>query len=373
MRSFATDRSGTFALMFAITSVPVLIALGCSFDYVQALNAHRRMQTAIDAALVAAVKDVGTDDDNALKLRVTEWVNAAAAPGSTYILNADGVSIDRTKSTIVASVSTTVPTSFLRIVGINQIPVSVKSGVAGGSTVTKSAFSMYLVLDRSGSMKDPTTTSYTTTCYTNNNNKTGAYSCTKVYTKIEALKLAVTNLTTQLAQADPQNKYVRMAAVSYNGSMQTPTPLNWGESAVQTYVSALTPTSSTNSSTAMATAYSALSGTSEDQIHLAKNGVTNPKKYIVFMTDGENTMPNNSSQINVAADTSTKATCDAARTAGITVYTIAFMAPQHGQDLLRYCATTSADYFSAESTADIVNAFSSIGESSSQNLVRLTQ
>jgi Flp pilus assembly protein TadG len=368
MRSFASDRSGAFAMMFAFCAVPVLIALGCSIDYVQALNAHRRMQTALDAALIAAVKDVGTSDDNALKSRIADWLSADSTNAGAYVLDAGGIQIDRTDATISASVSTTVPTTFMKIAGINQIPVSVASGVAGGSTITKSAFSMYLVLDHSQSMSDPAASS-TGNCRRH---------CTKT-SKIEALKLAVTSLTTQLATADPTSKYVRMAAVSYNGKMDTPTPLAWGESAVQAYVQALTPRSSTDSSEAMETAYDTLTAKNhsrediEDKIHFAKNGVDKPAKYIVFMTDGENTMPDNPNRHNDAADASTRATCDAARANGVTVYTIAFMAPDIGQALLKYCATTPDDYFDAQSTADIVDAFSAIGETSSNNLVRLTQ
>jgi uncharacterized protein YegL len=306
------------------------------------------MQTALDAALVAAVKDVGTSDDTALKGRINDWLNAEAAQSGSYVLNMDGIKIDRTKAAITASVAATVPTTFLKVAGINQIPVSVASGIVGGATVTKSAFSMYLVLDRSGSMKEPTTSG----------NR-----------KIDALKLAVQNLTTQLSKADPNDKYVRMGAVSYDDRMQTPTPLACGETAALAYVNNLSPGSRTDSSLAMATAYAALTDTStgknENDIHKAKNGVANPKKYIVFMTDGNNNIAN--------ADTSTKATCDAARANGVIVYTIAFMAPLNGQNLLKYCATTSSNYFAAESTSDIISAFSQIGETSADNLVRLTQ
>jgi hypothetical protein len=92
------------------------------------------------------------------------------------------------------------------------------------------------------------------------------------------------------------------------------------------------------------------------------------------MTDGENTkMQQNRIVDNPAADKSTKATCDAARKSNVTVYTIAFMAPTRGQELLQYCATTADDYFPAESTAQLVEAFKTIGESSSKNLIRLTQ
>jgi Flp pilus assembly protein TadG len=372
------DRTGNFGLMFAFCSVPLLIALGCSFDYVQALNTHRRMQSALDAALVAAVKEVGTKDTTALKSEIANWLEAESVQKGYYVLNTDAIAIDTTNSTIKAAVSATVPTTFLKIAGINNVAVAVESAVAGGKTVTKSAFSMHLVLDHSGSMGDSTTTTYTTTCYTNQKKKTGAYTCTKTYTKIEALKLAVGSLMGQLAAADPDLKYVRTAAVSYNDQMDTPTGFSWGEDQALTYVNNLQPAGMTDSSVAMATAYQALidttAGKDENKIHFAKNGVANPKKYIVFMTDGENTKWNGYTVVdNPEADASTKATCDAARKNNVTVYTIAFMAPARGQALLQYCATTADDYFAAESTAQLVDAFKSIGESSSDNLIRLTQ
>ena len=360
------DRSGNFGLIFAISIVPVLIAVGCSLDYVLAMNTHRKMQADLDAAIVAAVQHVGTKDQAALKKEIGYWLAAEAEQKGYYVLNIDGIAIDAANATIAAKVSATVPTTFLKIAGINNVPVSIQSAVLGGKStnvVTHNALSMYLVLDRSGSMSELTNTSYTTTCY----KKKVPYTCTMYYTKIEALKLAVGQLMTKLSTADPDMKYVRTAAVSYNDQMQTPTPPAWGTTAVSTYVTGLTATGQTNSSGAMATAFATLTNGDEEKAHKAKNGNAKPEKYIVFMTDGANT--------SQAYDTSTKATCDKARNAipQVRIYTIAFMAPAQGQALLKYCATSAADYFEAENTADIVNAFQVIGQSSTKSLTRLTQ
>ena len=82
------------------------------------------------------------------------------------------------------------------------------------------------------------------------------------------------------------------------------------------------------------------------------------------MTDGAN-------NVN-GADSKTKQYCDKARVAKIKVYSIAFMAPSQGQALLKYCATTAADYFPAENTADLVAAFKLIGQTAAKTLVRIT-
>jgi hypothetical protein len=94
------------------------------------------------------------------------------------------------------------------------------------------------------------------------------------------------------------------------------------------------------------------------------NGIKTPEKYIVFMTDGAN-------NIN-GADSKTRSYCDKARTAKIKVYAVAFMAPTQGQTLLKYCATTSAEYYAAENMAGLVSAFNEIGKAAAKKIVRLT-
>lgn len=86
--------------------------------------------------------------------------------------------------------------------------------------------------------------------------------------------------------------------------------------------------------------------------------------YIVLMTDGENNIS--------GADTKTKKFCDKAKAQKMTVYSIAFMAPLAGQNLLKYCATSSGHYFSADNTKQLVDAFKLIGATAAKKLVRLT-
>jgi Flp pilus assembly protein TadG len=365
LRRLLAERSGNIAMSFAVVSVPLVITMGSAIDYMRALDLHREMQGALDAALVAAVADIDANDEATLKQELANWVAASGQANGAYQLDADSVSINTTDDTITATVTANVDTTFLRIIGKNSLPISAQASVVGGqTTMTKSAFSMYFVLDRSGSMGEYTDTTYTSTCYSRSR---GSYPCTKRYTKMESLKLASQDLLGQFTIADPESNYVRTGAVSYDTWMDTPTPLAWGTTAALSYIDALTPRYTTNSGEAFQQAYDSLMVTgssSEEAIHKAKNGIDTPSKYIVFMTDGAN-------NVN-GADAKTKQYCDMARTAGIKVYTIAFMAPTQGQRLLSYCATTSADYFSADNTADLVSAFQLIGQSAAKTLVRLT-
>lgn len=369
-RRFMMDRAGNIAMTFAVVSIPLLGAMGAGVDYMRALNMHREIQANLDAALVAAIKDVGTKDDDAIKQQLANWLAAEASVSGSYELDINSVSIDTSNQKVTATVRANVPTTFMRILGKTTVPVAVNASIIGGETITKSAFSMFLVLDQSGSMGDPTNTTYQK-CNSNGTNCT-----TKKYTKMESLKIAVASLLTQFDTADPDKKYVRTAAVSYDDWARPASTMEWGTSAASSYVSALQPDGLTDSSDAMDTAYDALrkstGNKSENSIHNAKNGLV-PEKFIVLMTDGENTKwSGNRVTDNPEADTATKATCDDAKDKGIKIYTIAFMAPDRGKALLSYCASGNDYNYNVENTAQIVEAFKTIGEQASKNLVRLT-
>jgi Flp pilus assembly protein TadG/uncharacterized protein YegL len=364
-RRFVTDRAGNLAMSFAIVSVPLLGAMGVSFDYVRALNLHREIQGNLDAALVATVKDIGTKDDKALKEQLANWLVAEAQVAGSYTLDTSSIVIDRAGGAVTARVKANVATTFMRVLGRETVPVSVQASVVNGKDIdVKNPFSMYLVLDRSGSMEWPTESKYTTTCYLNEWNKTGPYSCTKTYSKIESLKLAVASMGTQFTEIDPGEKYIRLGAVSYNFEAQSPTPLAWGVKSAVNYVQNLIAKDGTSSTDAFKIAYKALHPSDENNIHEKKNGEKDPGKYIVFMTDGDNNDPND--------DTKTKKLCDDAKKKKITIYSIAFMAPNKGKSLLQYCATSTDHYFTAENTAGLVAAFKKIAEDSSKTPLRLT-
>src|SRR5690606_41351949 len=104
---------------------------------------------------------------------------------------------------------------------------------------------------------------------------------------------------------------------------------------------------------------------SENKAHLDMNEQV-PKKYIVFMTDGENNVP--------GADEKTKNACTNAKTDGMEVYSIALMVDKlSARQLLANCATNpSTHYFQAQSASDLIAAFDAIGKKAAQAATRLT-
>lgn len=378
-RAFLKDRKGNLSIIAALVLPVGLAAAGLAIDMSKMVASKAALQNAADAAALAAAAALANDEITTIQAEAlaTDFVkgqmaNHIDAPqpdeqafdfGGCTDIDVQQQSTVGTAKKYIVKVSTCYDVQYSALsafMGRDSGRVSVSS-TTQSSTESKNALSMYLVLDRSGSMAEYTNTvsgSYqcrygrkTTTCYT-------------YYDKVTALRMAATNLMDQLKTADPDKLLVRTAAVSYNSAMQTAGTLAWGVDHTKTYISNLTANGGTDSGLAFKTAYNAAGAATEDTLHMQKNGQV-PSKYIVFMTDGDNNY--------TSADTETKKWCDAARQAGIEVYSVAFMAPSRGQALLSYCATTSAHYFKAEDADDLNAAFQYIGERATATATRLTQ
>ncbi|QWW70321.1 pilus assembly protein [Rhizobium sp. WYJ-E13] len=394
------DRGGNFGIMTAIL-LPVLVgAAGLAIQVSDMLLSKQQLQEAADSAALATATalangTIQTSEAEAFAQNFVAGQMANYLQSGVDIKNATDVDVQTTTSGKSTSYQVTVSPSYdlavnplMRAVGFTTQHLSTSGTTVSGHSQTQGSVSMFLALDKSGSMGEATATvnvdnpteTYTYNCngHYNRNNKWVYDTCTgtraRYYTKIEALKIAASNLFGQLNSADPNTEYARTGAVSYDLVEYTPSKLAWGTAGVASYVNELQAGGGTNSSGAMNTAYTSLTAKNaagndaEDALHQQKTGQV-PKKYIVFMTDGDN---NNDKWGGRSYDTSTKTTCDNAKSKGIEIYTIAFMAPAGGQALLHYCASDDAHYFQAEKMEDLLAAFKAIGAKASAQMTRLT-
>lgn len=390
---FWRDRTGNFGIATAVIIPVVAATAGVALDLNNMVQVRLALQDSADSAVLstanALAKNNNMTDEAALELArkfmKAQFYNVVPGSGKDSaglpvqddpLAGAVG-NVERTSDTngkkfeVTLTTSYTMPTNGMTsFLGWKEVTVGV-TATAEATTESKNALSMYMVLDRSGSMAEDTSTINEAqptklvyySCGTKKKPKTCSYEADNYVIKIDALKLAVANLATQLTTADPDSKYVRTAAVSYNAAMQSPVAFDWGTTKVQSYVQALTATGGTDSSDAMARAYTDIIKSSEDTAHKNKNGQV-PSKFIVFMTDGDNNY--------TSADTKTKATCDSAKADGVEIFTVAFMAPSKGQALLQYCASSTSHYYDAQDAAELVAAFKEIGDKAVEASTRLT-
>jgi Flp pilus assembly protein TadG len=138
LQRFRAEERGNIAVIFAIALVPIVTGMGAAVDYSRANATKEAVQAALDSALLAGAKDGSTT-----------WTTIA---GNVFSVNfsSAGVSVPtpafskEENSLYVGSVTASVPTSLLGIVGINSVGVT----ATGKATAAEADNSCILTLDK---------------------------------------------------------------------------------------------------------------------------------------------------------------------------------------------------------------------------------
>ena len=167
---FKDEKSGNVATLFAMSMIVVCGAVGGAIDYGRASHAQRKMQAATDAAaMAAATAKYATLAQRTQIAQQTFNYNNSGSFGTQPQLS---VNIDSGAETVTATASSHVPATFMKVVGIADLPISTMSQVAAGTSGSGKQLEVAMMIDLTGSM--------------------GA--TRNGMTKIDALKLASTDL-----------------------------------------------------------------------------------------------------------------------------------------------------------------------------------
>ena len=169
LNCFRRNRSGNIAVIFGIACVPLISAVGCAVDYSMATRMRAKLQSAADGASVAAISQKSPGflaasamtGDGAVTAGVTDANNVfdGNMNGMTGFNNLSRTStVTKTGIKLASNVtfSAEVPTSFMKVVGYQKVTVT---GTSKASASLPPYLDFYLVLDVSGSMGLPSTTS----------------------------------------------------------------------------------------------------------------------------------------------------------------------------------------------------------------------
>ena len=213
LHEFRVARAGNVAITFAIAVVPILTCIGFAIDYSRANSVKTAMQAALDSTALMISKEASSDTPDQLQTNALKYFNALFTAG-----NASNVSITATYSSsggtqVVINGSANVATSFLGLIGYNDLTVTSSSTVKWGMSRLRVA----LVLDNTGSMADNG--------------------------KMTALKTATANLLTQLKNAATNNGDVYVSIIPFvkdvnlGSSNWNSDYIYWGTSAQDTSLS----------------------------------------------------------------------------------------------------------------------------------------
>jgi len=396
------NNDGNFTILAALM-LPVLIVAGSlAVDTTNALSMKTRLQNAADSAALATTSQLAEEKitesqaiayaTNFFNGQISDDANAydgfSATPTVTLTKSGTGSkTVWKVQVAVIGSQKTTRMASF---VGKDTIDIAI-SGTSESARDGSNPLSMMLVLDRSGSMKESSGRTRTETVpqyctrweynwrkgyYTRVTYQCGTTTQQVDIPKIDVLKEAVGILTTHIQESDPDNQYTRMGAVSYNDKTESSDmrTITWTKSQVTDFANALDADGYTNSSGAMQWGYEQVTGPGEINAHFSANGSKSPSKFIIFMTDGENRKSRNTNEWETAyIDRQTISSCTLAKEKGVTIFSVAFQAPQSGKNLLNACSSGSKYYYDAESAEELTQAFTDIGEEAVKLVTRLTR
>lgn len=373
LKSSILDTSGNFGIITALT-IPVLLGTaGVAMDFARALEIRSSLQQQADAALLAAatlLAQKNYDSYSAKEAAANRYANFAALIDTGC---SDEPSVSDHKKKTATDVKQTpngnkgkkfeVSFSASYEMCVNPLTALITGPsinlAVGATTVSatpsKNAFSMHLVLDKSGSMDEIACEkrSSSNTCLKAGQSK-----------KIDVLKGSVNELLSVVKLADPTKQYARFAAIDFAGSKGKGEGFSWGTEGVGSFVAKLKAGGSTNSTDAFSQAYAELVTDDENEAH-QKKGNDEVTKYIVFMTDGDNT--------DAKSDTRTLELCTEAKKAKMVVYTVAFdVRTSRATKLLSSCATSSNHYYAASTASELYTAFKEIGLRANSGTARLT-
>jgi Flp pilus assembly protein TadG len=185
LQRFLQDRRGGITPMFALAIIPVFGLIGAAVDYSRANSVRAAMQAAADSTALMLSKDASTLTASQLSTKATAYFQAMFNRPEAKSLTITPVYSTTGGSSLTITASSSVDTSFMKIMGYPQLNVGTSSTVRWGNSRLRVA----LVLDNTGSMND--------------------------YNKIGALKTATTNLLTQFKNAATNNGDVYVSIIPF--------------------------------------------------------------------------------------------------------------------------------------------------------------
>jgi Flp pilus assembly protein TadG len=149
VKNFGNCQKGSIAVMYAVSAIPIFVAAGSAVDYIRYLANVTELQAALDsAALAAAATPEATD---AQRLALAEATFARNLEGGDLAGAAIVRSFDIQNETVVAAADMDMATSLMQFANIDSMKLSVGTEI---SVPESKNAEIALVLDYSGSMNE---------------------------------------------------------------------------------------------------------------------------------------------------------------------------------------------------------------------------
>ena len=398
--TFCRNQSGNVAVLFALSTLPMLLLSGAAVDYAGALNARSRLQSAVDSISLSLVREPRGTSLRTLQTIAERQFSAMYKPPAGTDAT---VSVTVAGQSVRVAINAAVPTSFMKLVQQNVISI----GVSSTAVYARSKIQVAFVLDNTGSMGQ--------------------------MGKMPALRHAVSTFIDKLQAMNAAAGDIKASIVPFNTQVRIDTAhatspwLRWGQTlenpnispttaaapvvaswggcvadrdqnydisseppiggssnyvaarcqytplarmstltsnleSIRTTVNSMSPAGATNTTIGFSMGLATLRA--DSPFGDASSNDPEVQKFLIMLTDGNNTqnrwggngMEGNSYTVDI--DDRMRQSCARARATNVQVFTIRVIAGN--ETLLRNCATNPSMYYSATSAADIAPAFAKI-------------
>lgn len=402
VKKFFKDTSGNFAMMFAISIVPLLGFAGFAIDYTNASKIKTKMQTAADSAALSAIIEYHQELNGNQNQIAEDYFNANYNGDVTASIN---TSLSPGQNEMEVFGTAEVPTTLLNIFGKSSFSVDISSKAAIQTRKLQIAFA----LDTTGSMADngkiellkssakdfvdnivplsgPTgslvefaVVPFSTIV------KTKAAWKNKWWLDLDGLAAGdfegcmwdrtpdLDAIDTDPFEADITTHYQASPVSLYETTICDQKaeilPLSNSRASVKNRIDELFADGNTNTAIGMTWAKNVLSNTEP-----YKNNKTNTKKIIILLTDGENTesrgvVENGDSVADI--DATTLEACTNAKNDEIEIYTIRVI--EGNASMIQSCATSNSYYYNITAANQLDSVFEAISNSIWESMISLKQ
>jgi len=401
-RFLVRDQRGTFAVFSLFVFLAMLLVAGLAIDLMRHETVRLRMQGVTDRAVLAATSLRQTPSSATPEQILTAYFAAeglSAQLGDQYSIVDD----PEDGRTITVVPTATVPSLFMRLVGIDSFAVATPAA-AQEAVGNRTRVELVMVLDVSGSMNGQgkigamreAAAQLAATLLADNEdgamavtlvpydtwvlppagflnsftNITGTGACNdwtvwNIITNTLSLATQRRNCNTAVwAQVSPYHNDATEAVAAINGLVARGTTsidlgVRWGAMHFDPSIRPAVNDLITN-------------GTVDPIFQGRPFDWSEPDlvRALILLTDGENCCGERT--LTALQDLNTIAVCTELKLRGVTIYSVAFQAPPSGALLMQACASSPSHYFNAN-VNELVSVFEAIGANVQTQALRLTQ
>ncbi|MEZ5785864.1 MAG: TadE/TadG family type IV pilus assembly protein [Xanthobacteraceae bacterium] len=187
-RAFGRAENGNVAVIFAVSTIPVIGLVGAAIDYSRANAMRASMQAAVDSTALAISRNAASQTSSQLQTSAQTFFNTAFSSTGVQGLQVAATYSSTPSSQVVVTASANIKPRFMNMsfFGVSKIPVLVSSTTTWGNIRLRVA----LALDNTGSMASAG--------------------------KMDALKVAAKNLVDQLKAAATSNEDVYVSIIPFS-------------------------------------------------------------------------------------------------------------------------------------------------------------